>query len=339
MAATDPTPAGAYTSASPTGGGYKPTRPHPAGATNRRARTGGVSPISVVARRRAKLTLAMPDQTHHGDQVVQLTVPAHEAEMATDRLWTAGATAVSVADHDGKVTLVASYPTDAAAAQVAGEIAGAELLVVDPSWRDEWKRYAEPVAIGHRLIVAPGWRDVDLAAGRLIIRIDPGTAFGSGSHASTRMMLTELDQRPPAGLDVLDLGCGSGILAVAAAVLGARRVIAVDIDPDSLRCTRANAHANGVADKIAVCMGLDDVEPASLDVALVNVTASVHAEVGPAATAAVRPGGIILVAGLLPGQWRHVAGAYAGTAVADVVELDGWEGLRLVAVGIAARSR
>lgn len=270
----------------------------------------------------------MPEQPD--DLVVEVTCPPEETELAADRLWLAGATAVGIDDGSGTagVRLTASYPTSEAARVVAGEIPGATLVAVDPSWRDEWRKFAEPVTVGD-LIVAPAWRDVAVGGTALILRIDPGDTFGSGSHPSTRLILGELDRRPPAGLRVLDYGCGSGILSVAAARLGAAAVYGVDIEPEALVVTADNAAANGVAGRVEVGPPGSAQEQPAFDLALVNVTAGVHAEVGPAVIAALRPGATILLAGLLPGQWRHVAGAYGGAEVDEVLELDGWEGVRL----------
>lgn len=275
------------------------------------------------------------------DLALEVTVAPGDAELAADRLWQAGATAVEVRDGAATTTLVASYPTEAATRQVAGEL-GARVVELDPTWRDAWREHAEAVEVGSRLTVAPAWRDVPLGAGRLVLRIDPGDCFGSGSHASTRWILAALDERPPApGQAVLDAGCGSGILAVAAAALAPGVVVtAVDIDPAAVAATEANAAANDVAGRIraSTCPVADLIPPAGgFELALVNVTAAVHAELGPAVTERVRPGGRILLAGLLPGQWRHVAGAYPGTTVAARGELDGWEGLELVTASLAVQ--
>ncbi len=259
--------------------------------------------------------------------VVDVTVTAGAAELAADRLWTAGATALEWVDGEGEVTLTASFPTPEAARTVASELGGA-LRAVDESWRDVWKQWARPVEVGN-LVVAPAWRDVAVGGGQQVVRIDPGRAFGSGTHASTRLILSELDRDPPAGLEVLDVGCGSGILSVSAALLGAAVVDAVDIDPEAVRMTAANAEANGVGGKVRVApTPVEDLE-GSWDLALVNVTAAVHAQLGPQVAALVRRGGRLLLAGLLPGQWRHVAGAYPGTSVVERPQLDGWEGVTL----------
>lgn len=256
--------------------------------------------------------------------VVEFTVADGAAELAADRVWAAGATALEWRDGDGTVTLIASFPTSDAARLVAAE-QGATLRLVDPSWRDVWKRWAEPVEVGG-LIVAPAWRDVDVGGGRLVVRIDPGGSFGSGTHASTRMVLAALDRDPPAGLRVLDVGCGSGILAVTAALLGAAFVEAVDVDAEAVRVTAGNAEANGVGEKVRASLTPVANLEGPWDLALINVTAAVHAEIGPGVAALVRPGGRLLLAGLLPGQWRHVASAYPGTDVASQPTLDGWEG-------------
>ncbi|HWE57827.1 MAG TPA: 50S ribosomal protein L11 methyltransferase, partial [Acidimicrobiales bacterium] len=263
------------------------------------------------------------------DLVAELSELAADAELAADRCWQNGATAVGFRDEpDGTVTVVASFPTPAAARQVAGRL-DARLVEVDPGWRDVWKDYAEPIPVGERLLVAPAWRDVPVGDGRLVLTIDPGGCFGSGSHPSTRLILAALDADPPAGLDVLDVGCGSGVLAIAAARLGAGRVVAVDIDPEAVAATRSNAGANGVAGQVEASVTPVGSLTGRFDLALVNVTAGVHAELAAAVTARVKPGGRLLLAGLLPGQWAHIAGSYDAADIVELVDLEGWEGVVL----------
>jgi ribosomal protein L11 methylase PrmA len=308
------------------------------------------------------------------DVVVEVTVsggpPA--VEMAAADLWAAGATAVEEREGEA-VTLAASFPTPGSARAVAAEVGGTVVEITDISWRDRWKDFAQPVEIGHALVVAPAWREVTVPASPpgalavpaprarwrrgpdqpLIIRIDPGPCFGSGTHPSTRLVLRQLmdlaatpnslRDRPPhrgfdrarsygaggvAGWRVLDVGCGSGILSVTAALLGAT-VTAVDVDPDAVRYSESNAAANGVADLVSASTRTVEEVGDGFDLALVNVTAGVHALLGPSTAAVVRSGATLLLAGLLPGQWRHVAGAYPGTTVVDRPVLDGWEGVVL----------
>jgi len=251
--------------------------------------------------------------------------------LAADRLWHAGAEAVELRSQSA----VASFPTGAATRSVVSELAAegapVRLLEADPAWRDVWREFAAPVEVGDGLVVAPAWRDVAVGEGRIAIRIDPGPCFGSGTHPSTRLILAALDRVPPeSGAHVLDAGCGSGVLSVAAALLGAGQVTAVDIDPAAVEVTAANAAANGVADRVHPRAGSVDGVAGRFDLALVNVTAGVHAVIGPAVVASLRAsGGRIVLAGLLPGQWRHVETAYAGTSVVARLQLDGWEGLEL----------
>ena len=273
------------------------------------------------------------------DLTVEMSVPAAEAELAADDMWQAGATAVALHDEGASTRVMASFPTAAAAREVSLEMSGrgATLVEVDPGWRDVWREYARPVEVGSGLVVAPAWRDVPVgppgssSAGRLVLRIDPGQCFGSGSHPSSRLILAELDRDPPRASDaVLDVGCGSGILSVAAARLGAGSVTAVDIEPAAVDATRSNAAANGGADRVAASRTAVAELSGSFDLALVKVTAGVQAILAPDVVRLVRPGGRILGAGLLPGQWRHVVGAYAGATVTRRTELEGWEGVELV---------
>jgi len=258
------------------------------------------------------------------DVVLRWIVEAAGEELAAVELWDRGATAVAVEPAGGRVALVASFPTAAAAREVAAEL-GAGVDEVDDGWRDAWKAWAEPLEVGG-LVVAPAWRPVPVADGRVVVEIDPGPCFGSGSHPSTRLALRLLAERPPSGLSVLDVGTGSGILAVAAALLGAGRVVAVDVDPAAVAVTERNAERNGVAARIEVSTATLDAVGAGHDLVLVNVTAGVHAQLGPAAVAATRPGGELWLAGLLPGQWRHVADAYAPARLLAAPDLDGWVG-------------
>ena len=258
--------------------------------------------------------------------------PAAEAvELAAAALWEQGATAVEVRDDAEGSSLLAGFPTAAAARSVADRLrpslgATAE-VVTDSSWQEAWKAWVQPVPVGEGLLVVPAWRDVVVGSGRLQLQIDSGPCFGSGTHPSTRMLLAWLDEHHPGGAAVLDVGAGSGILAVAAAALGARSVTAVDIDPTAVTVTTANAARNGVGSNItASTTSVADLPEGCADLVMVNVTAGTHADIGSHCARRVKPGGIVLVAGLLPGQWEHVASRYDGLALVEVLQLEGWEG-------------
>lgn len=252
-------------------------------------------------------------------------------ELAASHLWAEGATALEVREDPEGATLLAGYPTADAAREVARRLEGpldARVHpVTDTTWRDAWRQWVKPVPVGRNLVVVPSWRSVPVDAGRLRLEIDPGDCFGSGSHPSTRMLLGWMDSHPPSGADVTDVGTGSGILAVAAAKLGARAVTAVDIDAEAAAAAGTNAARNGVAQVVAASTTpAAHLPPASADLVLVNVTAGTHAAIGAGCARIVRPGGLLLVAGLLPGQWQHVAAVYRDLTEVGILALDGWEG-------------
>ena len=279
------------------------------------------------------------DVTDEGDAAVLVRVrvaPGAEADLAADALWAEGATAVEVRDDAEGSTLLAGYPTAEAGRAVAarlGPALGAAVETVDGTdWQDAWRQWVHPVPVGGGLLVVPAWRPVPLGSRRLALEIDPGACFGSGTHASSRLVLAWLDRHPPVRLDVADVGTGSGILAVAAARLGALHVRAVDIDPAAVPVTRANAERNGVGPTIDVSTDPVETLPEECaDLVLVNVTAGVHAQIGAHCCRLLRPGGWLVLAGLLPGQWQHVTSVYARLETVEHIRMDGWEGAWLQA--------
>ena len=140
----------------------------------------------------------------------------------------------------------------------------ADLAAIDPVWSpvvlaadddgylDAWRTWAAPIRAGRGVVLHPAWIPMPdpPAAGDLVVVLDPGRAFGSGSHESTRLAVAAIEDLGVPGARVLDVGCGSGVLAVVAALLGAAEVVAVDVDPEAVAATEANAAANGVADRV-----------------------------------------------------------------------------------------
>jgi ribosomal protein L11 methyltransferase len=178
--------------------------------------------------------------------------------------------------------------------------------VAEQDWSETWKEHYHPIRIGRRLLVLPAWLPSPDDS-RLAIVLDPGMAFGTGTHPSTQLCLAALEDYVQADDEVIDLGCGSGILSIAAVLLGAHRVRALDIDPLAIRITRENAARNGVDAQIAVSTGsLDDLLEAAApppDLLVANILAPVLDEMArQGLSLAVRPDGIVILAGVLAEQ-------------------------------------
>ncbi len=179
--------------------------------------------------------------------------------------------------------------------------------VTDRLWEREWLQDFRPMRFGARLWVSPhGAQPPDPDA--TVVWLDPGLAFGTGTHPSTALCLEWLDSAALNGLEVIDYGCGSGILSIAAARLGARSVTAVDLDPQALIATRDNAARNGIADRIATQTPEDPLGQA--DVLVANILSGPLIELAPRFATLVRPGGRIALAGLLASQAQTVTLAH-----------------------------
>ena len=173
-------------------------------------------------------------------------------------------------------------------------------------WGEAWKRHFPVLHIGKRLVIRPSWRRYTPKAGELVIDLDPGLAFGTGQHETTRLCLEAVEEHVGSESTVLDLGCGSGILAVASARLGAARVDAVDIDHSAVVATADNAARNGVETIVRAAEGsLGEAWPfgeppaGRYDVVVANISARVIQELAVPIVASLRPGGVALVSGII----------------------------------------
>lgn len=202
--------------------------------------------------------------------------------------------------------------------------AGCKVLGVDAVPEQDWVRLTqsqfEPVEITPSFWIVPTWHEPPEQA-REVIRLDPGLAFGTGTHPTTRMCLRWIAAHPLRGQRVLDYGCGSGILAIGAAKFGAASVDAVDIDEAAVRSTEANAVANGVR----LAAGLPDMASGSYQLVLANILATPLKVLAPLLWAHVAPGGALVLAGILARQAEELQAAYAPWCALQVSdEEDGW---------------
>jgi ribosomal protein L11 methyltransferase len=226
--------------------------------------------------------------------------------------------------------VIALFPDEAVAREAAALLplqdffAGCTVLEVAALPEQDWVRLTQsqfdPVEITPEFWIVPTWHEPPAQA-RQVIRLDPGLAFGTGTHPTTRMCLRWTATHPVAGQRVLDYGCGSGILAIGAARFGAGEIDAVDIDPAAVRATQDNAQANAVA----LRAGLPDAARGEYDTVLANILATPLKVLAPLLCAHVKPGGHLVLAGILERQAEELQAAYApylALAVSD--RMDGW---------------
>ncbi len=203
--------------------------------------------------------------------------------------------------------------------------------VQESEWADAWKTYFKPIRVGERLVIKPTWEEWETAPGEIVLDIDPGMAFGSGGHATTRLCLALLEVLVRPGDRVLDWGTGSGILAVGAAALGAGKVEGCDLDPVAVRVSGENIERNGLSDQVTVRVDSIEampVEPA-YDVVVANIVADpIIAGVGEIARR-LRPGGAAIVSGIIDAREAEVAAALtaAGLTAVETREEEDWRAL------------
>jgi ribosomal protein L11 methyltransferase len=182
-------------------------------------------------------------------------------------------------------------------------------LLGDDDWATAWKANYRPVHVGRRLWICPSWCEPPEPLAVNII-LDPGMAFGTGTHPTTASCLAWLADQDLTNKTVLDYGCGSGILAVAALKLGARSAIATDIDPQSLAVTRENAERNGVLDRLQITLPADLSQPLTADVVVANILAGALIDLAPRLIGHVVPHGHLVLSGVLASQAQEVADHY-----------------------------
>jgi len=204
--------------------------------------------------------------------------------------------------------------------------------VKEQDWATAWQEYYKPVRVGNKIIVKPSWEVCIAKTGETIIELDPGMAFGCGTHATTAMCLALLEELAPGCAVVYDVGTGSGILSVAAALLGARQVTAVDIDELAVRTARDNAERNGVSDRVAVVQGnlLDNLVGGQADLIVANIIADVIINLAPDAAVALKPGGRLIASGIINDRADEVRLALSDARLEPEKEQTGGEWVAMV---------
>jgi ribosomal protein L11 methyltransferase len=269
----------------------------------------------------------------HPAVTVRVRVPsAAELDLAADALWRAGAVAIEEREASDGLVLIAGVAAGGEAEPLLAAVASrwpAELVPVDPDAAfDAWRDHARQVEVGDRLVVRPPWvRPSPRASGRIELVIDPGRAFGSGAHPSTRLALAALERSLVDDARVLDAGCGSGVLAIAALRLGASRATGIDVDPAALDATRRNAAGNGVSDRLSVSdasVGQVAATRGPFELVVANMLLPDLVGLTRPLRAALAPGGTLVLSGVLTEQRRTLLAAYAPLESAGEQADEGW---------------
>ena len=277
---------------------------------------------------------------------VRLTVPAARIELLSDALFELGAQSVSLRDAADtpvlepapgetplwpRADIEALFDLGADVAAIRARLDVAFPLEVesvdvrfleDADWSSTWRDHAPARCFGGRLWVAP--RDADVPAGAVVLRLDPGLAFGTGGHATTALCLEWLASRCIDGWSVVDYGAGSGILGIAALLLGAARVVAIDHDPQALVATRDNATYNGVAAARLTISAPDELPTTPHDLVLANILAGPLTSLAPTLTRWVKPGGRLVMSGMLAHQVDAVLARYPDFRFESPQVRDSW---------------
>ena len=205
--------------------------------------------------------------------------------------------------------------------------------IEDADWENNWKAFYKPMEIGERLIVIPDWEEAD-PRGRVALRMNPGLTFGTGSHATTRLCLTALEREVKEGMRVLDLGCGSGILSIAALLLGAESAFACDIDEKAVGVAYENAALNGIgkdrytvrAGDVLTDAGLQKEMGTGYDIVAANIVSDVIIALTPAVRRLMKEGGRFLTSGIIDDRAEEVRARLeeAGFTVEEANSSEGW---------------
>lgn len=198
--------------------------------------------------------------------------------------------------------------------------------LVEVDWENEWKKFFKPRRVGEHFVVRPTWETFEAQPSDKIIILDPGQAFGTGDHPTTRNCLAYLEKYVQPGRDVLDLGCGSGILAVGAKLLQAGEVCAIDIDPISIEVAKENFERNEVEVLTAVGNVLTLQFESEWDIVVSNIISATLINLAPDAAYSLRSGGTWIVSGIISQNWADVkkAAEKQGLDYIEHVEEDGW---------------
>ena len=267
---------------------------------------------------------------------VTVRVKPEQVELAELALWELGASGIEERDHTtivrepmaGEVVVIASFPDEASADRALSALREdytAELSHVEhQNWSTEWRRGFGAQRIGERILLHPSWEPVEASPGEIVITIDPENAFGSGDHETTRLVLRLLDEHVQGGERVLDVGCGSGILSIAAIRLGASSTNAVDNEEDAIEVTRRNAAINGVGESIDASTTPLDAIDGAYELVVANIETRVLVNMPDSLRARMTPRGKLFLSGILRNERDALLAAYDAMELEELLEEGEW---------------
>ena len=218
---------------------------------------------------------------------------------------------IYVSPEDNPAEAVAFLRERCKAAGISNEIETDACVQED--WINNWKKYFHPMPVGKKLLIRPDWERTENPEGRVVLDLEPGIAFGTGTHETTRLCMEFLEEFVRPGCKMLDVGCGSGILSVAGLLLGAESAVGVDIDPLAVKTAVQNAERNHVADRFTgICGNLTEKVNGRFDVVAANIVADVIVELSENIGKFLVPGGIFLTSGIISERERGVRAALRG---------------------------
>jgi ribosomal protein L11 methyltransferase len=265
---------------------------------------------------------------------IVVTVPTAEVELASDELWGLGVVAVEERIVDLSTTeLWTSLGEEADEVAAALEVVRTRwpwrFVEVDEEVANTWRSGAQPTWVDADLVISPAWVPFDPPDGVLAVRIEPGATFGLGDHPTTQLTMRQMRRLLQRGDRVLDVGCGSGVLSVAACLFGAERAVGIDISPASVPTTELNATTNGVGSQIEVSTTpLADID-GTFDVVVANILAPALIALAADLQRVMADGGCLVISGILAARHAHVLAALAPLRVVDAETMAGWIAITL----------
>ncbi|MGE5474478.1 MAG: 50S ribosomal protein L11 methyltransferase [Ignavibacteriales bacterium] len=208
-----------------------------------------------------------------------------------------------------------------------GEYEIQEKLVDEKDWQDEWKKYYKPIKIGKSIIIKPSWEDITINQGEIIVELDPGMAFGTGTHESTRMCIELLEKYIQNGNNLLDIGCGSGILSILGAKLGCSKTFGIDIDSLAVKTSLENFRINNVENiSFAQKAVIDDLDSFNYDIVVANIVADVITDITPKVINFLKEKGTFIVSGVIKDRREQVVKVLSdnGFEILEIYNMGEW---------------